>query len=344
LTTSAEGVSDRIHHAVLRDMAWLLATPDLVALGNYPGRPSNATLGLDGGQQAWLQTLAPNVAALDGQLATRMGHYHERLWHLLLDNAPNTRLLAHNLRITHRRNTLGELDMLYRTRENPAPVHLEVAIKFYLGLPEGPGDAASQSRWIGPGGLDSLALKCSHLLHHQLPLSRTPQAKAAMAHWLAPRDIAEPTTLSARLTQRLALPGVLFYPWHATLPPPAGTTAEHRRGWWCHQHAWPSVAEHYSTALQLARLTKPHWLAPPPLDAFGAAKQRMPDVMAQVDRYGPQQVMLYDPKKEQEGAHYEERPLTRLMVVPDDWPHQIPLPPKRRGQPMFKSPRDCRDG
>ena len=65
--------------------------------------------------------------------------------------------------------------------------------------------------------------------------------------------------------------------------------------------------------------------------------------MAQVNRYGPQQVMLYDPKGEEncwEENYWEkscqensgqERPLTRLMVVPNDWPRQVPLPPKRRG-------------
>ena len=343
MTTSAEGVSDAIRHTVLRDLAWLLATPDLVTLGAYPGRPTGLTLGLTDNHHTWLTALLPGVEALNGKLATRMGHYHERLWQLLLDNAPNTRLLANNLRITQRRTTLGELDMLYRTRTNPVPVHLEVAIKFYLGLPDGPGEANSQSRWIGPGGLDSLALKCSHLLHHQLPLSRTATAQANIAHWLTPRDTGEATTLSNLLTQQLAMPGVLFYPWQANLPPPVGATAEHRRGWWCHQYDWPSVAERYSTALKVAWLAKPHWLAPPLLDAFGNANERMEAVMTQVNRYGPQQVMLYDPKggencweenyweKSCQENSGQERPLTRLMVVPNDWPRQVPLPPKRRG-------------
>ncbi|WP_404375996.1 DUF1853 family protein [Vreelandella aquamarina] len=331
--TYAEGVSDTLHHAVLRDLAWLIVTPDLVTLGDYPGRPTRSALGLAEEQHDWIDSLLPRVQALDGKLATRMGHYHERLWQLLLDNAPNTHLLANNVRITQRRNTLGELDMLYRTRENPVPIHLEVAIKFYLGLPEGPGESTSQARWIGPGGLDSLALKCSHLLYHQLPLSRTAAAHASMAHWLAPRDAGVHASLVAALTQQVAIPGVLFYPWHTALPPPAGATAEHRRGWWCHQHEWPSVAARYGKALQLAWLAKPHWLAPPPHKAFSPAEEQVAKVMAQVNRYGPQQVVLYDPQGEESGQERsgQERPLTRLMVVPDDWPRQVPLPPKRRG-------------
>ncbi|WP_404472758.1 DUF1853 family protein [Vreelandella venusta] len=329
LPTTTEGVSDRLEHAVLRDLAWLLATPDLIELSGpntYPGRPTRQELGLVDSVDDWLARLSPLVNALDGKLATRMGHYHERLWHLMLDNAPNTRLLARNLRITQRRNTLGELDMLYRTRNNPDPIHLEVAIKFYLGLPEGPGNATSQSRWIGPGGLDSLALKCSHLRHHQLPISGTANAQAIIAHWLSPRDLGHAPP-HYPLTQRLAMPGVLFYPWHTTLPPPVGATIDHRRGKWCYLRDWPTLAAQQSEALKMAWLEKPHWLAPPPLHAFYAAKDYMADVAPLINRYGPQQVMLYDPQERELTA---EKPLERLVIVPDDWPRQVPLPPRAR--------------
>ena len=129
------------------------------------------------------------------------------------------------------------------------------------------------------------------------------------------------------------MPGVLFYPWQANLPPPVGATAEHRRGWWCHQADWPSVAERYSTALKVAWLAKPHWLAPPSLDAFGNANERM-EAVAQVSRYGPQQVMLYDPKencwKRTTGKEFQERPLTH-----DDGMTAAPgtATAKRRGSP-----------
>lgn len=328
LSTTAEGVSDRLEHAVLRDLAWLLATPDLIELPGpnaYPGRPTRQELGLVDSVDEWLARISPLVNALDGKLATRMGHYHERLWHLMLDNAPNTRLLAKNLRITQRRNTLGELDMLYRTRNNPDPVHLEVAIKFYLGLPEGPGEATSQSRWIGPGGLDSLALKCSHLRHHQLPISRTAIAQALITQWLAPRDLGPLPPLNGQLTQRLAMPGVLFYPWHTTMPPPIGATVNHRRGTWCYLKDWPTLANQRSESLQMVWLEKPHWLAPPPQAAFQPAKQEMAIVKPLIERYGPQQVMLYDPE-----VDTEAQPIERLIIVPNDWPRQVPLPPHAR--------------
>lgn len=320
---SHSGLSD----PVLRDLAWLIATPDLVELPPpipCAGRPTIEELGLEHTLLPWLRQLGrPPLAALNGSRAMRMGHYHERLWHTLLDHAPNTRLLARNVRISRQRNTLGELDMLYRTCDNPAPVHLEVAIKFYLGLPEGPGAPTSQSRWIGPGGLDSLALKCAHLRRHQLPLSTTVLALETLAHWLAPRDIgAADRRLDELLTQRLAMPGILYYPWHATMPAPEGATADHRRGTWCYCRDWPALAACSTEKPEIAWLEKPHWLAPPPRSAFRPAAEQLPAISAKVHTWqSPQQVMLY---------YVDEQRYERLFLVPDGWPRQIPLPPPTR--------------
>jgi len=309
---------------VLRDLAWLAATPDLVELPPpipCGGRPTLKELGLENRLLPWLHQLGRSpLAALKGNRGMRMGHYHERLWHTLLDHAPNTRLLARNVRINRKRNTLGELDMLYRTRANPAPVHLEVAIKFYLGLPEGPGAPTSPARWIGPGGLDSLALKCAHLRRHQLPLSTTALAQQTLAHWLAPRDIGVADgRLGGQLTQRLAIPGVLYYPWHAAMPAPEGATANHRRGTWCYCRDWPEMAARFPVMPEMVWLEKPHWLAPPPARAFRPIDEVLPGVIEQLHAWrAPQQVMLHYPSQQR----YE-----RLFLVPDNWPRQVPLPP-----------------
>lgn len=333
LEDGALGNTASVLHTVsaLRDLAWLVATPDLVELPPpipRAGRPTLQELGLENTLLPWLHQLGQQpLAALNGSRATRMGHYHERLWHTLLDHAPNTRLLAKNVRITRKRNTLGELDMLYRTRDNPAPVHLEVAIKFYLGLPEGPGTSTSQSRWIGPGGLDSLALKCAHLQRHQLPLSTTLPALETLAHWLAPRDIgASGRVIGEQLTQRLAMPGVLYYPWHAAMPAPEGATADHRRGTWCYLRDWPEMAASFPAMPTMVWLEKPHWLSPPPRSAFRPAAEVLPAIIEQVHAWrSPQQVMMCYSAEEQDEQRYE-----RLFLVPDDWPRQVPLPPRVR--------------
>lgn len=361
-----ERLSGTLDSKTARDLAWLISTPDVVDLPPpipSGGRPTLHELGFQTSvvqeqafqEQAaqeralqapcftadltlWLTQLSDKLRTLDNTPAMRMGRYHERLWHLLLDHAPNTRLLAKNLRITQRRNTLGELDILYRTRHNPAPIHLEVAIKFYLGLPDGPGDITSKSRWIGPGGVDSLALKCSHLRHHQLPISKSNPAQTVIRQWLFPRDASSgdasfgdanrkemsPEHWLHQLTHRLAMPGVLFYPWHVTMPPPAGATTNHRRGTWCYLKDWPALAAQRHPPLYMAWLAKPHWLAPPQHAAFQPAHLEMARVIPLIERHGPQQVML---------CHLVEEAsrVERVFIVPNDWPRQVPLPPRVRG-------------
>lgn len=317
---SLEGVDDTLTAPALRDMAWLMHAPDLTALPGYAGRPDNRTLGFTShdGQAAWLgyHTAFLTQHPWENCHRARMGHYHETLWRYLLDHAPNTRLLARSVRVFKRRKTLGEMDMLYRTRGDPAPIHLEVAIKFYLGLPEGPGEATSQNRWIGPGGIDSLARKCAHMAHRQLTFSASAAARQTLRYWLAPRDSGE--TLPP-LRSQFAMPGVLFYPWHATLPAPEGSTPDHHHGLWCYARDWPALRAMLGADALGVWLPKPCWLAPPPLAAFAPLERAANAALARLEKHpAPQQLMVYAP---------ETRRTRRVFIVPNDWPRQIPLPP-----------------
>lgn len=305
-------------HALVRDLAWLVQVPDLLAL-DAPGRPDRRRLGLasEAALGDYLTALDTAPAKLERYVGTaleaRMGHYHERLWQFLLDSAPHTRLLAHNLPVLQERRTLGELDLIYAETPDPVPVHLEVAIKFYLGLPEGPGADDDQARWIGPGGLDSLALKRHHLEHHQLPLAQRPVARQALAERLG-----APVTA---LRQRMAMPGVLFYPWQTPLPAPRQATPDHLRGQWLHWHDWPRWRESLPGRVHGAWLCKPHWLALP-------APERLTSLPVLEHRLrlhfggGGAPVQL--------GLHLEDASpdaWQRLFIVDDGWPHQLPLPP-----------------
>lgn len=315
-----EGVSDALMTPALRDIAWLLHAPDLTALPGYPGRPEHRSLGLadPAAQAAWLGRHAARLAGSpwNGMRHARMGYYHERLWRYLLDHAPNTRLLARNVRVFQRRQTLGEMDMIYRTCGDPAPVHLEVAIKFYLGLPGGPGTAASPNRWIGPGGIDSLARKSAHMARRQLTFSASAAARQTLRHWLTPRDSGETLPL---LRAQFAMPGVLFYPWHARLPAPEGSTPEHRRGLWCYARDWPALRALMGEGALGVWLPKPCWLAPPPLAAFTSLGRAASTALTRIEEHpAPQQLMAYKP---------ETQRTRRLFIVPDDWPRRIPLPP-----------------
>ncbi|MDT8878272.1 DUF1853 family protein [Halomonas saccharevitans] len=324
LSASAQRLLDHCRHPLVRDLGWILLAPCLV---DMPGatRPTRAELGLADDERlaAWLLEHERSPGRLEAHLAPalrgRMGLYHERLWQFLLDEAPATRLLAHNLRIYQGKRTLGELDLLYARRDDPRPVHLEVAIKFYLGLVEGPGTPDSQARWIGPGGADSLLAKRDHLFHHQLRLARTPEAIEALHPLLSPTDPAEqPSSANDPATAvRLAMPGVLFYPWHAALPAPRDATPDHLRGRWLYVQDWPRLSACLPPGTRGAWLHKPHWLALPrheDLESLSTLSRRLTAHFQAAAR--PIQIVL----------HHPDNAARRFVLVPNDWPQQIPLP------------------
>ena len=317
----------RYSHPLVRDLAWLITAPDLLAMA-WPGRPTGEELGLIGtALTEYLDAQQHDPLLLEGRVADsasgRLGHYHERLWQHLLDSAPGTRLIAHNCRIERDKRTLGELDLIYQRRCDGRLVHLEVAIKFYLGLVEGPGGADSQSRWIGPGCVDSLAVKRQHLHDHQLPLLDRVSDTDTLGQLLGSAALVEDALLNG-IEQRLAIPGALFYPL-ASLPAgdgcalvaPREATADHLRGHWLHESQWAELRHGLDADTSGAWLSKPHWLAPP------SASQLLP--LAELDahirahfaaRPAPLPVMLH-------GATGWQR----LFIVSDDWPRRIPLPP-----------------
>lgn len=310
-------------HPLVRDLAWLIDAPDLLRLDNVQ-RPGPEELGLSNPQvrQRFLDHLDTHPESLELQLGTafahRLGYYHERLWQRLLALAPGTRLLAHNLPIIEARRTLGELDLLYSRRESGLPIHLEVTIKYYLGLPDGPGAPNDQARWIGPGGMDSLAIKRAHLQHHQLPMANTPQARDALAGHLG---LCPP----GRLLQRLAMPGVLFYPMDRTLPPPHQANPQHLKGQWLHWRDWQRLIERYPRGMRGAWLNKPHWLALPPLEKLVPLAQLSHQLANHfASNAQPVQLALRYPDGYPAGIANSWR---RIFVVDDEWPRQTPLPP-----------------
>jgi len=348
-----------LKHPVVRDLAWLIDAPDLVTT-QWSGRPSRADLGLEDPQRLsrWLGEVDASPWGLEtliGDTAfTRLGQYHERLWQYLLDTAPGTALLANNVRIQQERRTLGELDILYRQRDSGDIVHLEVAIKFYLGLETGPGAADDAMRWIGPGGLDSLALKVGHVSHHQLPLMHTATAQQALATALAqplkpsltqpseqPQSEPMSAALSRPLRSQLAMPGLLFYPWRDELPPPAIGHPNAYHGLWCRWSDWSALCASCPELRFGTCLAKPHWLAPPLPEHWLPRDTLSRSLAAHFATYAtPVQLMLA-----RHPSRFADTPLApglahdttppggtgrRVFVVADDWPRQIPLGPRQR--------------
>lgn len=298
-----------LHQPAVRDLAWVLLSPPLLDPGHCAQRhPLTASAWAAAPEQLaeWLQQLDRNPAALNAWLAQhsirRLGLYYERLWQFALMAAPGVQLLAANLAIREGGHTLGELDLLLQ--DDDGVHHQELAIKLYLGPQQGDGRNAHE--WLGPGSQDRLARKLSHLLDHQLPLSATPQAQAALAELGI-----------TNVQPQLWLAGYLFYPWPGHSEPPAGSLAEHLRGRWLHRKDWAAfAAEHEGTGLWQP-IPRQTWLAPAREQADTVwTAERFAQWLEELEVDAQAQLLV---RFERDGSG-DWREAERVFLVGDGWP------------------------
>lgn len=291
----------QLHRPAVRDLAWALLSPPLLA--EAPCAQRHPLAGSDWAQaperlKAWLQALDRDDQALSDWLARltsrRLGLYYEALWQFALRQAPGIELLAANLAIREGGHTLGELDILLRDREGVH--HIELAIKFYLGPSEGGSDPM---RWLGPGCHDRLGQKLAHVTRHQLPISGHPQSQAALAGLGV-------GTVEAHMW----LGGYLFYPWPGHAEPPQGAHARHLQGRWLHRRDWACDGE-----AGWQPLPRQAWLAPTRAESGWNARQ-FEQWLDALEPQAPAQ-MLVKLEQASDGSWQEAR---RLFLVSDSWP------------------------
>lgn len=88
------------------------------------------------------------------------------------------KLLAANIQINGKIETLGEIDYLVSDNETQQMLHIELACKFYLydsDLKE-----PSVNKWIGPNRKDTLKEKLDKLHFKQFPLLRKTETQLAL--------------------------------------------------------------------------------------------------------------------------------------------------------------------
>jgi hypothetical protein len=296
-------------HQAVRDLAESCFGPVLLRVAALPGalEVTDCEPALTPGRRRWLEGLdrapEPLFGRLAGRSSGRLGMYYEQLWHFFLAADPDASLLAHNLPAADAGRTVGEFDCLYLCRERQRPVHLELAVKFYLG------DASDgRPRWYGPNARDRLDLKLDHMLSRQVRLSEHPAGRAA----LAALDLGDPL-------REVALHGCLFQPWGAELSLPQGYNPACPTGTWLRLRMLDDFAAERSLNDHLV-LPRLRWLSP----ACRQATDRPASTVALRERLshdfragsGPALVAALD----RAGRQRE-----RFFVVPDDWPGQAAL-------------------
>ncbi|WP_093503264.1 DUF1853 family protein [Phytopseudomonas straminea] len=304
--TALADLPRHLSEPAVRDLAWTLLSPPLLARTSWPQRhpliasswAAEPDLLAD-----WLQCQDENPQALYEWLSRssvrRLGLYYERLWQFALHAAPGIEILAANLPIRQGGHTLGELDLLLR--DGSGVHHVELAIKLYLGQPPG-----APGHWIGPGGRDRLDLKLDHLATHQLPLSASPEARQTLQ-----------ALTDAPIQASMWLGGYLFYPHGLDHPPPPGAETAHLRGRWLHRRQWAALqAEHGDAHWQ--PLPRSAWLAPAKLPATQSWSEAHLQSWLQALPAEAGAQLLVDLQPDRNGALAERQ---RIFLVADDWPN-----------------------
>ncbi len=160
-------------HREVRDLAWVISSPPLVS-GCF-----NNTLWWDDKKcyEELIDCLSslekldknpePLLKHLAGIKSQRLGHRFEAFVSFWLNISPNYKLLTQNQQIIIEGNTKGELDFVIQDLKTHQIIHLEVAVKFYLG-----SDSFSDPyRWFGTNTKDQLGRKIDRLKEHQTQLS-----------------------------------------------------------------------------------------------------------------------------------------------------------------------------
>ncbi|HEY2025261.1 DUF1853 family protein [Paraburkholderia sp.] len=304
----------------VRDLAWLLLSPDLLrpqlplgALANPFETAQELQATID-----WLYALDATPGPLHRDLAatriTRVGRYAERLLGWFLQHGPAARLIAAGVALRRAGVTLGECDFLVQSRQG-VRLHWELAVKCYLHAGRG-GDTrnaedsppARLADYVGPNLKDRFDLKLAHLLDHQLPLSA--------------REEFASTGYAGPWTPRMFVKGWLFYRAGAPRADALELDPAHGRGWWVTRREWPAFA--LAHARRWRALPRLEWLAPrltTRREQSAAAEASYVDALALAaqtsNQPGPVMVAAF---VEDNAGDLIER--SRGFIVPDEWPEQ----------------------
>lgn len=296
---------EAFRHATVRHLVWLCTAPQLLESA-ITFRPLDY-LTPDHWQTLarWDRDARERPELLHAPPPNRLGYYFERLYQVLLGDLLGWDILLKNLQIREHGKTLGELDFVVRNPVANRIEHHEIAIKYYLGVPNGSG----QPMWFGPNARDRLDLKTERLLKHQSRRTEEPATLRILANY----------GITGPLPPRIFMPGYLFYPKrHAEpLPCPATTSVDHLRGHWQYHR---DVLD--SDVAGCVPLNKPHWIGPwrqkdtPNPDSVQVALQRCAECSI------PQLFARLTPDHDYDAWIEAER----FFVLPDGWPGNCEWP------------------
>ena len=284
-------------HRCVRDLAWVMASPPLVS-GIFENEGYRAHWwSHDKCLQEYvdclpgLQSLDKNPQALIDHLerikSKRLGLRFEGLVSFWLSSiSPNFKLLAQNIQLNEiagdtRSRTIGEVDFIIREVKTEKVIHLEVAVKFYLGT----APFENAYCWFGTNTQDQLGRKVDHLQQHQTQL-------------LIHHSEQVPFSIDER---QCLLKGRLFYPQDTgstdvQSTAPECVTDNHLRGSYLFCNKF--FNERRNTSKRLVQLEKSEWLAE--LTHQDIIERTIQDTFEQEERASCYAVIEHNEKDENE--------------------------------------------
>lgn len=203
----------QLTHRSVRDLAWALLSPGLFdELGDAAPIELLQEDYIDADDLIvdWLLSIdnspEPLLEYIEQRSRTRVGIYFEQLLGFYFKNHPRFQLLQQNLQVQGKHRTLGEFDFIVHDKRNNHYLHIESAVKFYLGgydssLLKGNIQRYDWHNWIGPNKKDSLSLKMHSMINKQLHLSKTDEGHKLLNELHIPAE---------QLQTRLLLRGRFF--------------------------------------------------------------------------------------------------------------------------------------
>jgi hypothetical protein len=296
----------------VRDLAWACFSPpllDTAALEKGRVGVSNCAFPLTASRRQWLEALdrdaTPLLEHLAGLRGRRLGLYFESLWHFFLKQDDSVELVANNLPVQDDKRTLGEFDCLYFCRRRNCHVHLELAVKFYLGWCAEPSlePASTWQNWLGPETRDRLDIKINRLLEHQIRLGNTAAARPVLA-----------SLGIKQLLREIEIKGYLFRPTAVAMPPPQGFHQLQRLRSWVRLSDLATASQ--ATGIDGYQiLPRMRWLSEvqiDPTEAISTPGELLAILYREMHRSpGPRLVAALD----RSGAEIE-----RFFVTGPDWP------------------------
>lgn len=293
-------------------LKWLLNSPVLLDDRHHPAL---ITSPLNAAYQPDIVEISRHTDDLLNELQFKRNHllgiYYETLWQFIFNYLQETRLIRCNRQVRSEKCTVGEFDLIYFCTIRKRFIHREMAVKFYLGLP----DASSPREWLGPGLDDRFDLKLTRMLEQQCRLSQTSEGRHSL-DMLGITDV-----VSEALLQ-----GCLFYPFDKQCHTLEIASGNHLRGEWLPVSELNDYLEHRQIS-HVAHLTKHEWITHsinrrsiyPAHPRIQICEWLHSLMSLPAQHHGP--VMLMG-LKDRAGQHYE---ISRFFLVPNDWETQAYL-------------------